>query len=125
LIDIPSIKLRSPIVEGVALSNLEVGIGHFPGTPGIGKTGNSVFAGHRSYTFGSFFNRLDELKNGDSIYLQNMKSRFEYIVYDKSLVLPEDISVLDNTEKQIITLITCHPIYSATHRLIIRASLKE
>lgn len=125
IIDIPAIKLRSPIIEGVALENLAVGIGHFPGTAGIGKKGNSVYAGHRSYTFGDFFNRLDELKIGNTIYMQNMKSKYEYRIFDKFIILPDDFSVLENSNETIITLITCHPLYNPTHRLIVQANLVQ
>jgi sortase A len=124
IIDIPVIKMKSPIVEGVALENLEVGIGHFPGTASLGKKGNSVLAGHRSYAFGSFFNRLDEIEIGDTIFIQSSKAKTEYIVYEKLIVVPDDLSVLKNTEETIVTLITCHPFYNPTHRLIVKGKIK-
>ena len=67
LIEIKKIKVNLPIVEGVESSNLKAGIGHIPGSAGLGQLGNSALAGHRSYTFGNFFNRLDELQIGDII----------------------------------------------------------
>ena len=125
VIDIPKIRLKSPIVEGVALENLQFAIGHFPGTAKLGQKGNVVLAGHRSYTFGSFFSRIDELVAGDTIYLEGISGRYQYQVYDHFLVLPSDVSVLeippDRKNEAILTLITCHPVYNPTHRLIIRA----
>ena len=119
VIDIPAIRMKSPVVEGVDLENLAYAIGHFPGTAFPGTKGNSVLAGHRSYTFGSFFNRLDELKPGDEIRLQTKKGTTRYTVSESFLVEPDDISVLKSSDDTRITLITCHPIYVPTHRLIV------
>lgn len=124
IINIAKIKISLPIVEGVKKENLRVGIGHVPDTSNPGDVGNCALAGHRSYTFGSFFNRLDELNIGDVILITAKKGIYRYRIYKKFVVLPEDVSVLDTTMKEsIITLITCTPIRVATHRLIIKASL--
>ena len=114
-----------PIVEGTTEANLSVGIGHIPGTAGLGKPGNSALAGHRNYTFGRFFSRLDELKKGDKVILVTKTDTYTYIVYDKLVVLPTNVSVLNYKEKDnIITLITCTPMNKSTHRLIVHARLE-
>ncbi len=126
IIRIDKIDVKAPIVEGVEASNLKVGIGHIPGTAALGQAGNSALAGHRSYTFGKFFNRLDELVVGDEIRITTKKEDLVYKVYEKLVVTPDDVSVLKgDKDKNIITLITCTPIYVASHRLIIHASLVE
>lgn len=125
VITIKKINVRAPIVEGVNKDNLKVGIGHIPGTAALGSAGNTALAGHRSYTFGRFFNRLDELKVGDEIIVKTKLKEFKYQVFTKSIVKPNDVSVLkvDKERENILTLITCTPIYVATHRLIIHAEL--
>ncbi|NJD01034.1 MAG: class D sortase [Ruminiclostridium sp.] len=126
IIRIDKIKVKDPIVEGVEASNLKVGIGHIPGTAALGQPGNSALAGHRSYTFGKFFNRLDELVVGDEIIITTKKEELKYKVYEKLVVLPNDVSVIKGSKNDnIITLITCTPIYVATHRLIIHARLED
>lgn len=126
IIRIDKIKVSAPIVEGVSASNLKAGIGHIPGTAGLGNPGNCALAGHRSYTFGKFFNRLDELEIGDEILITTKKEQLKYKVYEKLVVQPEDVSVIKGSkDENIVTLITCTPIYVASHRLIIHASFEE
>jgi len=126
IIQIKKIKVKAPIVEGVKSSNLKVGVGHIPGTAGLGQPGNSALAGHRSYTFGKFFNRLDELVIGDEILITTKKEDLKYKVYKIHVVTPDDVSVLKGSKDDtIITLITCTPIYVASHRLIVLARLED
>lgn len=126
VIKISKIKVKSPIVEGVKSVNLKVGVGHIPGTAGLGQAGNCALAGHRSYTFGRFFNRLDELKIGDMISIITRDGEYKYKVYEKTVVLPSDVSVLKGSKNEsVLTLITCTPIYVATHRLIVKARLES
>jgi sortase A len=125
VIKIKKIKVSVPVVEGVSNSNLKVGVGHVPGTAGFGQPGNCALAGHRSYTFGKYFNRLDELETGDEILLITKSRQYRYKVYDTKVVLPSDVSVLKgDMEDSILTLITCTPIYVASHRLIVNARLE-
>ncbi len=126
VIKIDKIKVKYPIVEGVKESNLKQAIGHIPGTAGLGQPGNCALAGHRNYTFGRYFNRLDELKVGDLISVSTKKEEFIYKVYEKLVVTPDDVSVIKGgKDDTILTLITCTPIYIATHRLIVHARLEN
>lgn len=126
VINIKKIKVKAPIVEGVKAVNLRAGIGHIPGTAGLGKPGNCALAGHRSYTFGKFFNRLDEMKVGDEFEIFTKTETLKYKIYEKLVVKPSDVSVLKGSrDKHVVTLITCTPIYVATHRLIVHAELTE
>ena len=124
VIVIDKIKVKLPVVEGVAEANLRAGVGHIPGTAALGQPGNSALAGHRNYTFGRYFNRLDELELDDKIVISTKAGDYKYIVYEKTIVEPDDVSVLKGSkDDNIITLITCTPIYIATHRLIVKARL--
>lgn len=126
VIKIDKIKVKYPIVEGVKASNLKLAIGHIPGTAALGQSGNCALAGHRNYTFGKYFNRLDEVKEGDIISVSTKKEEFKYKVYEKLVVKPDDVSVIKGgKDDTILTLITCTPIYIATHRLIIHARLED
>ena len=126
IIQIKKIKVKAPVVEGVKPSNLKAAVGHIPGTAAIGQPGNSALAGHRSYTFGKFFNRLDELVVGDEILISTKKEDLTYKVFKIHVVTPDDVSVLKGSkDDNIITLITCTPIYVASHRLIVVARLEN
>ena len=122
---IPKINLKQPVFAGASQKNLKIGIGHMSETSKIGEVGNAALAGHRSHTFGRFFNRLDELDVNDEIEIRMGGNTFKYVVYEKVIVEPSDISVLGRNKKdKVLTLITCHPLRTATHRLIIHAKIQ-
>ncbi|WMJ79960.1 class D sortase [Clostridium sp. MB40-C1] len=123
ILSIPKIDCKVPVCEGIDKDTLKYSVGHFKDTPLPGSKGNCCIAGHRSYTYNEFFNRLDELKEGDEIYIQNKKGKYKYIVYKKQVVEPTEVSVLNNTKDGEITLVTCTPIRVASHRLIIKGKL--
>lgn len=124
IIEIQKIGLRLPILEGTTKANLNKGAGHLSGTDLPGEIGNVAIAAHRAHKYGMLFNRLDELEIGDSIVIERDNKSYHYTVYEKKVVDPTDTSVLKrNSRDKILTLITCTPLYDATHRLIIHAKL--
>ena len=115
IISIPKIELTVALSEGVGADILKYAVGHFTGTPMPGTKGNFCVAGHRSYTYNQYFNRLDELNIGDKIMVTTMAGEFEYVVYESKVVKPEEISVLDNTEdcrNNISNMHSCKSSYS-------------
>lgn len=125
-IKIPQIKVNLLLIEGVSKKVLELGAGHMGGTALPGEVGNCAIAGHRNYTFGQIFNRLNEVKLGDEIFLEVEEENYTYKVSAINIVNPEDLSILEQPkDKKKVTLITCHPIYRATHRLIVTGELVE
>lgn len=123
IISIPKIDVNVALSEGIDTDVLKYAVGHFTETPMPGEQGNACFAGHRSYTYNQYFNRLDELYVGDTIIVTTKDGEFEYEVYESKVVEPEEISVLDNTKGAEITLVTCTPIRVATHRLIVKGKM--
>ena len=121
-IKISKIDVNIPILEGTSKANLKVGAGHVSGTSKIGDVGNAALAAHRSHTYGRMFNRLEELEVGDKIEVTTNEGTFDYTIYKIHVVEPDDISVLYRSkEDKVLTLITCTPLYTATHRLIVHA----
>lgn len=123
ILTIDKIDLKVAVNEGTDDKTLKYSVGHFKDTAMPGEKGNFSVAGHRNYTFGEYFNRLDELENGDEITIETINGTYKYIVYNKEVVLPEQVEVLNPTKDSTMTLITCTPIRKATHRLIINAKL--
>lgn len=121
ILRIPKIDSENPVREGVSRSILSDSLGHEEETALAGEKGNCVIAGHRNYNFGKFFNRLDEVQEGDLIYVDTATETYTYMVSQIKVVDPEDVSVLAQQDKEQLTLYTCTPIYIATHRLVIIA----
>ncbi|MDQ3897762.1 MAG: class E sortase [Actinomycetota bacterium] len=122
VIAIPKIGLDEMVVEGVGVEELKKGVGHYPDTKMPGEKGNAALAGHRT-TYGAPFNRLDDLVAGDAISITTTAGTFRYEVKEKRVVTPDEVSVLDDTPDNRLTLTTCHPKYSAESRLIVVAQL--
>jgi len=99
------------------------------GAPGGGS--NIVISGHNNSAGGRVFANLEELKIGDQITVRNMQGdTFQYEVKDKKLVRTLGASqqtldflegILKPTPTEQLTLITCWPSWSNTHRVIITA----
>ena len=125
IINIPKIDLKAPIGKGTDKETLKYSVGHFDKTSMPGEIGNCCIIGHRSYTYGEFFNRLDEINIDDVIVIDRNSNKYTYKVIEKFVVNPEDTYVLDDSKDYQLTLITCTPIRVGTHRLIIRAILEN
>ena len=126
ILEIDKIDVKLPVAEGVDLATLKFALGHMPKTASLGSVGNAVVAGHRSHSFGTYFNRLDEVAIGDTIKVTTGGQTYTYEVYETRIVEPDDLSVLrGSSSHKVITLITCHPIYTSTHRLIVHGVIKQ
>lgn len=125
IMSIPKLGLKVAIGDGSSNAAMRYTVGHFLETAYPGENGNFAVIGHRSYKYGQFFNRLDELEKGDSIGIKSGIKAYEYIVTEKIVVKPEDTWVLKTTAKPTITLITCTPIRIATHRLVVKGVLNK
>ena len=97
----------------------------------LGVPGNTVLNGHHN-VYGKVFENLDKLVSGDEIFIYGNDFHIYQYVVSNTMILPErDVSFeerLENarwilpSEDERITLITCWPYFSNTHRLIIVAS---
>ena len=63
---------------------------------------------------------LDEIEENDEIIVEYNGKEFKYKVTEIKVVKPEEVSVLNQSEEEEITLITCTPIRVGSHRLIIK-----
>ncbi|CAA9421569.1 hypothetical protein AVDCRST_MAG82-1480 [uncultured Rubrobacteraceae bacterium] len=93
------------------------------------ETANVYIAGHRIGFPGTksnlAFYDLEDLKNGDKVYLEDTEGRkYTYEVYEKLVVEPGNLSVIKPVKgKNIVSLQTCTlPDYA--RRVIYRAELK-
>lgn len=116
-IRIPSIGVNRTVVSSVLLSQLQRGPGHYPETPLPGQAGNVAIAGHRT-TWGQPFHNIDKVADGDQIIFETLYGTFVYEVTDLFIVQPDQVEILEDYGDNRVTLIACHPKYSAAERII-------
>ena len=121
-ITIPKIGLVHPIFEGVWLTVIDHGPGHWPGSAEPGQRGNTVFAGHR-VTHTHPFENLDQLGPGDKVVFIMPNGVFTYAVTRTLIVRPDDMWVVYPSPTQTMTLFACHPKHSAAERIVVKGKL--
>lgn len=127
---IPQIDVNLPIYHGTTDEVLQKGVGHLQKShlPIGGKGNHCVLTGHRGLPSARLFTRLDELKQGDKLYLKVLN---QTLAYEVSAVYPmvskddlEEINRITSPRggEDLVTLITCTPYGVNTHRLLVQAS---
>jgi sortase A len=121
-LEIPRLKLAVMVREGADESTLSRAVGHIPGTALPGNVGNVGLAGHRD----TFFRALRNIQADDTIEMQTTAGTYRYVVKSTRIVTPRDVSVLEASGGETLTLVTCYPFYyvgSAPKRFIVHAAL--
>ncbi len=101
---IPSIDLSVKIYEGTGDKALAKGIGHFENTSIW--NGNVGLAGHNRGV-NTYFGKIHTLDPGDTIQLTTKLGTRTYQVYSVEKIRSTEVSVLDATAQNQLTLITC------------------
>lgn len=126
-VQVPAVYDVTTINESDVQSGLERGIVHYVTTSNPGEQGNAVFFGHSSSNIlnrGRYkyaFVLLGWLSVNDTFYVQKDGVRYVYKIFERKVVSPTDISVLDPIDghSATATLITCDPPGMNVNRLII------
>jgi len=139
---IPAIQIDVPIeetdfedveIEGIVyrqwLAPDARTVGWQPSSASLGIHGNTVLVGHHNID-GEVFRDLEKLEVGDQITVYSGEKVFEYRVQLK-VILPEKHASIETrlenarwiqtTQDERITLVTCWPYETNTHRLILVA----
>jgi sortase A len=139
---LPSIDLDAPIVPAETKTVSVAGkqyqqweapdryaAGWHTSSAELGLPGNTVLNGHNNIE-GEVFKRLEEVSVGDEILVYSFEGIFGYQVTNR-MILPEKYEGLDvrmnnaqwilPSQDERLTLVTCWPYESNTHRLIIVA----
>ena len=104
-IEIPIINLKANIKEGTEKETLDDYVGHFEETQK--ENGNIGLAAHNRGYKNNYFENIKKLKEDDSIFYNYKGKIKEYKVEKISIIKDTDWNCLENTEKNVITLITC------------------
>lgn len=134
---IPKLNVDVPVSFGIPNDTasvnaaMETGVAHFmiPGASAFpGEIGNTVITGHSAgdiysnmqYKF--IFSGLERLVPGDLIYIDYNGTRYTYSVTGSEVVEPTEVSKLVyETDKPMLTLITCTPLGTSRYRLLVSA----
>jgi sortase A len=123
-IRLPTLGRHYVVVQGTDTASLRKGPGHYPRTSFPGEGGTVGIAGHRT-TYLAPFRTIDKLKKGDEIVLDMPYGHFSYAVEQTKVVDPTETSVVDRVPgRERLVLSACHPLYSASHRIIVFARLR-
>ena len=104
-LEIPKINLRADIKDGTTKEVMDDYIGHFEETNK--DKGNVGLAAHNRGYKNNYFERLKELKEGDSIFYNYQGKLKEFLVTKHVIIKDTDWSYLKKTDENMITLITC------------------
>ena len=121
-IAIPKIGLDSELHDGIRLTTLDRGPGHWPGTAMPGQIGNVVVAAHRT-SHGAEFRHLDSLAPGDEVIFSTVDGTFTYLVTGTQIVTPDSLWITDPTDTPTATLFACHPLGSTAKRIVVNLAL--
>ncbi len=132
---IPKLNIDVPVAFSIhpddVMEAMNHGVAQFsiPGANALpGQIGNLVISGHSAgdiysnnqYKF--IFSGLERLVPGDLIYVNYESTRYTYQVIGDQTVEPTDVAALIyDTDKPVLTLITCTPLGTSRYRLLVSA----
>ncbi len=120
----------NPASEKEYTKALQQGVAQALGSTAPGEKGNLYLFSHSTdapwniIRFNAIFYLLRELVPGDRVIVFYQNKRFDYIVFDKTVASPTDVSFLTNSyDAPVLTMQTCDPPGTLINRLIVRAKL--
>ncbi|MBR6965059.1 sortase [Candidatus Saccharibacteria bacterium] len=130
---IPKINVDVPVHFGIQVSEvmsaMNNGVAHYriAGASAFpGEIGNLVITGHSagdiysSNPYKFIFSGLERLDEGDLIYVNYEGVRYTYSITKKQVIEPSNVQALImNTDKPLITLVTCTPLGTSNYRLLV------
>lgn len=112
-VDVPALGQVFPIYFGATTEHMAEGVAVMNGTsmPIGGENTNCVLAGHRGYNQNkTFFKNIENLTEGDEIYITNQWGKLQYEVEKIDIVEPDNFEAVKIQKgKDMVTLLTCHP----------------
>ena len=137
-IEIPSIDLDAPVEpvaynltnRRIAWQTADAAVGWHSSSAMPGYPGNTVMSGHNATRGTKVFRNLDKVKIGDTIAVTVDGKQVDYIVTDRIIFLEmfvtdkrraENARWLGQFGDERLTLVTCYPRFTNTHRLLVIA----
>jgi sortase A len=122
---LPTLHRKYVVVQGTNTTSLRKGPGHYPKTAMPGQGGTVAIAGHRT-TYLAPFRTINQLKPRQVIVLDMPYAVVNYEVERIQIVKPTALWITNRVPgAERLVLSACHPLYSASHRIIAFARLKS
>ena len=126
ILNIPKLEIEYEVMNGTSQEALKRGPGlyEYSQLPGEGNRNVSI-AGHRTGYSDTYkvFRNLDQLEEGDFIYLYNKHKIYVYQYYDTTIVSKDDWSVIYLQGFSALTLTSCHPVGKNDQRIVVIGEL--
>jgi sortase A len=141
-LSVPKLGLYAPVVpiaarpvdlDGQTVSQLEVPNAYAAGwsveSAPVGVPGNTILVGHNN-AFGDVFRDLDRLAAGDEIVVEGESANHVFAVAEVARFAEQGLSLIERlnngrwlkpTADERLTLITCWPYFTNSHRLVVVA----
>jgi len=123
-IQIPTIGVDAPVVQGDSWEQLKKGVAQHIGSGDPGQLGNVVLSAHND-VFGELFRDLDRLQAGDQVILFTMQRQYVYVVTGSQIVAPTQVDVMSPTHEPTVTLISCYPYMVDNKRIVVFARFQN
>lgn len=131
VLQIPKINIKAPIVFVSNLKYLDYyhkyGVVHYPNTSVPGRGGAILISGHSSGppnvrgNYDYVFSRLNSLVAGDKVIIYFEGKTYNYKVFRKEIVWPNQVRLREYKGKETLTLISCWPVGTNARRIVIEA----
>jgi sortase A len=122
---LPTLHRKYVVVQGTDTASLRKGPGHYPKTPLPGMGGSVAIAGHRT-TYLAPFRTVNKLKPGQEIDVNMPYGKFVYSVEKIQIVPPTALWITKRVPgRERLVLSACHPLYSASKRIVVFARLSR
>lgn len=122
-LDVPAISIKKmPIYHGTNELVLNEGLGHYEPSsiPIGGKNTRAVISGHSGLENQVLFSNVRNLQVGDIFYINILGKRLAYKIESMDEVLPKEVDkVKIESNKDMVTLLTCTPPGVNTFRLLV------
>lgn len=132
-VSIPTLGLTNATVI-IAGDDLAKSLIHYGGTGLPGEYGNTVIFGHSTLPqlfrgtkdYHTIFATLPTIKIGADVMVNYDNVQYHYVVYDKVVVEPTDLTPLEQRfDDSYLTLVTCVPPGTYLYRLNVKARLQR
>jgi sortase A len=123
LVEASTIAMKAPVLGGDGDPQLDVAVGHVPGSSWPGQPGTTLLAAHDV----TYFNHIDDLQTGATVSFVTPCATYNYKVVDSEIVQAGS-PLYTSPSQDLLVLETCYPLnalYLTPQRFLVTAELTQ